>query len=360
MNIKEIFEATKGDISFPAPIGEVCLSVEKCRMNLLVQKYKAVVDNAKEKFLSQCTAEPQNEEDLAEIQRIFADCKKDIYREMKKDIASIGGYNISDKDIDGLTDNMCWRFEAIMAALYDLLGEQRYRCSYRELSETQIKTFRSVMGIGVEEYISNLGSLAALRNSFRDFEFRLVIGLLMCVNYARHPEDDIDDAYDDILESAFGGKEEIEKCSQLLSNIKQNIIPEEQVDKLLLHIAQTNPFSKELYTCIVQRCGDKEGEVQALADYLGFGEDVTAYKEKLIQGYFDGISMETEEEALDAKQKLETYCASLGYDGEEKEELFEEIRDRLEELDRIYRTVDGIVCETRESADFAREELPQI
>lgn len=47
MNIKEIFEATKQDISFSTPIGEVCLSVEKCRMNLLVQKYKAVVDNAK-------------------------------------------------------------------------------------------------------------------------------------------------------------------------------------------------------------------------------------------------------------------------------------------------------------------------
>ena len=59
-------------------------------------------------------------------------------------------------------------------------------------------------------------------------------------------------------------------------------------------------------------------------------------------------------------QNMEAYCASLGYDGEEKEELFEEIRDRLEELDRIYRTVDGIVCGTRESADFAREELPQI
>lgn len=84
MNIKEILETTTQGISFPTPIGEVCLSVEKCRMNLLMQKYKAVVDSAKEKFLSQCTAEPQNEEDLAEIQSIFADCKEDIYREMKK------------------------------------------------------------------------------------------------------------------------------------------------------------------------------------------------------------------------------------------------------------------------------------
>lgn len=49
------------------------------------------------------------------------------------------------------------------------------------------------MGISVEDYISNLGSLAALRNSFRDFEFRLVMGLLVCVNHARHPEEDIDD-----------------------------------------------------------------------------------------------------------------------------------------------------------------------
>ena len=265
--------------------------------------------------------------------------KEDIYREMKKDIASIGAYNISDKNIDGLTVNMCWRFEAIMAALYDLLGEQRYSCSCRKLSETQVKTFRCVVGISVEDYISNLGSLAALRNSFRDFEFRLVMGLLVCVNHARHPEEDIDD----ILESAFGGSKEIEKCSQLLSNIRQNIIPEKQVEKILLYIAQINPFSMELYTCIVQHCGDKDREVQALADYLGFGDDVTAYKEEMIQSYFEELPMKTEEEALAAKEKLEAYCASLGYDGEEKEELFGEIKDRLEELDRIYRTVDGIV-----------------
>ena len=58
----------------------------------------------------------------------------------------------------------------------------------------------------------------------------------------------------------------------------------------------------ELYTCIVQRCGDKDGEVQALADYLDFGDDVTAYKEEMIQSYFEELPMKTEEEALAAKE----------------------------------------------------------
>ncbi len=74
------------------------------------------------------------------------------------------------------------------------------------------------------------------------------------------------------------------------------------MEKILLYIAQTNPFSMELYTCIVQRCGDKDGEVQALADYLDFGDDVTAYKEEMIQSYFEELPMKTEEEALAAKE----------------------------------------------------------
>ncbi len=360
MNIKEIFDTTTQDVRFPTPIGEVCLSVDQCRMNRLMQKYEVIVDNAREKFISQCTVVPENEEDLIEIQGIFAGCKEDIYREMKIDIASLGGYGVSDETIEALTFDVGWRFEAVMAALYDMLAEQRYSCSYRELSEKQVETFRKVVGVSVEDYISNLGILAALRNSFRDFKFYVVVGLLICVNTIENPEEDRESAYCNIIDTVFGGNEEIEKCSQLLSNIQQNIIPEEQVERLLLHIAQTNPFSKELYICIVQRCGDKNGEVQALADYLGFGEDVAEYKEELIQSYFEELPMKTEEEALAAKEKLETYCASLGYDGEEKEELFGEIKDRLEELDRIYRTVDGVVCETRESADFAKEELPQI
>lgn len=32
----------------------------------------------------------------------------------------------------------------------------------------------------------------------------------------------------------------------------------------------------------------------------------------------------------------------------------------LDDFDLKYRTVDGVVCETRESADFSRSELPDI
>lgn len=360
MNLKEIFESNSEDISFPTPVGVVCLSADKCRFNLLSKKYCDIVNSAEKKFISFCNVKPAGEEDLIEIEAFFNSCKKDIYKEMKKDIASVGGYSVSDDTIDTFTLDMCWRFEAIMAALHDLLGEQRYTCTYRELSEKQVKTFKRVVGISVEDYITEFGILSALHSSFRDFTFYLVIGLFLFIGMQANPEGEIEEIYSNITNAIYGGNGESEKCKNLLSNIQQDIVPQEQIGELLFRITQTDPFKKEIYICMVQHFGDEKGEVQALAEYLDFGDDVTEYKEELLQSYFEKISMETEEEALTAKDKLGAYCTSIGYNGEDKEKLFQKITYRLEELDRIYRTVDGVVCETREGADFAREELPEI
>lgn len=360
MYIKEMLEVCDKGMSFPTPVGEVYLSVDKCIYNLLCKKYTDVTKSAEEKFISLCTVEPENEDDLNNVQAIFDICKRDICTEMKKDIASIGIYNIRDDTMDTYaSETFGWKFEAIIAALYDLLGEQRYTFSYRELSEKQVKKFNKIVGIRVEDYITGLSILKALHSSFSNISLHLAMALFQFVDMRNNPADNATALSKHVSDVLFGG-EEGDKCDQLLSNINQDIIPKEQVGKLLLHIAQTDPFKKSLYTCIVKYFGDKNREIQTLADYLDYGDTITSYKEALLHDYFNNLSMETEAETFDAKEKLEAYCAHIGYDDEDKAELFQEIADRLEKLDQIYRTVDDIVFETRESADLAKEELPNI
>lgn len=360
MNLKEILEMSSKEICFPTPVGDVYLSPDKCRFTILHKKYRAIVKNTKEKFVLHCKFAPENEEDLKELQEFFYECKEDIYMELKKDFISMGGYYIDNKAIDKFMPNMYWRFEAIVAALYDLLGVQRYSCSYRELYENQVMTFKKVVGIGVEDYITETGIVSALHSSFNGLAFNIVICIFIFIGTIMEPDEDIDVIYDNVNENLFGGDEELGKCRRLMSNIKQGIIPDEKKGELLLGIAQINPFNAEIYMNMIQYFGDQNMEVQNLAEYLGYENEVILCKEQLIKNYCKELPMKTEEEALMAKENFENYCVSIGYDGAEKQKYHQVILDKLEELDRIYRTVDGIVCESRESADLAREELEKI
>lgn len=360
MNLKEILEVSSKEICFPTPVGDVYLSPDKCRFSLLYKKYKAIVSDTKEKFVSYCKYAPQNEEDLKELQEFFNGCREDIYRELKKDFISMGGYYIDNKAIDKFMPNMYWRFEAIVAALYDLLGVQRYSCSYRELYENQVMTFKKVVGVGVEDYITEAGIVPALHSSFNGLAFNIVICIFIFIGTIMDPDEDIDVIDHNVNENLFGGDEELGKCRRLMSNIKQGIIPDEKKGELLLGIAQINPFNAEIYINMIRYFGDQNMEVQNLAEYLGYENEVISCKEQLISNYCKGLPMKTEEEALMAKENFENYCVSIGYDGAEKQKFHQVILDKLEELDRIYRTVDGIVCGSRESADLAREELEKI
>lgn len=360
MNLKEILEMSNKEICFPTPVGDVYLSPDKCRFSLLYKKYGAIIRNTKEKFVPHCKYAPENEEDLKELQKFFNECKEDIYMELKKDFISMGGYYIDNKAIDKFMPNMYWRFEAIVAALYDLLGVQRYSCSYRELYENQVMTFKKAVGIGVEDYITEAGIVPALHSSFDGLEDKIVICIFVFIGTIINPEEDFSVICDNVIEKLFGSAEEQEKCQRLMSNIEQGIIPDEKKGEFLLDIAQINPFNAEIYMNMIRHFGDQNMEVQNLAEYIGYESEVILCKEQLIKNYCKELPMKTEEEALMAKENFENYCVSIGYDGAEKQKYHQVILDRLEELDRIYRTVDGIVCESRESADLAREELERI
>lgn len=68
----------------------------------------------------------------------------------------------------------------------------------------------------------------------------------------------------------------------------------------------------------------------------------------------------TEEDAVKAKHDLIEYCKNIRLDITDESECITYINSVLDDFDLKYRTVDGVVCETRESADFSRSELPDI
>ena len=104
--------------------------------------------------------------------------------------------------------------------------------------------------------------------------------------------------------------------------------------------------------------GDESGELGTLADYYGVA--LQDSKDCQALRYVKDIQGETEEDSVKAKEKLIEYCGTLSLPVTDELDCMKYINQRLEDFDLQYRTVDGVVCSTRDSADFAREELQAL
>lgn len=147
-------------------------------------------------------------------------------------------------------------------------------------------------------------------------------------------------------------------AQRLLNNIKSGAVPKEKVNQIYLEILTLNPYNLELFENMLAVFGDENGELGTLADYYGVA--LQDSKDRQALRYVKDIQGETEEDSVKAKEKLIEYCGTLSLPVTEELECMKYINKRLEDFDLQYRTVDGVVCTTRDSADFAREELQEI
>lgn len=148
------------------------------------------------------------------------------------------------------------------------------------------------------------------------------------------------------------------KSNRLLNNLKSGAIPKEKANDLYLQVLELDPYNMELFEHLFDTYGDKKGELGELADH--FSVDLQSYKDKCALDYIKQNKGKTEEDAVKAKDKLYDYCEEISLIATDDLDCMQYINKRLYDFDRKYRTVDEVVCETRDGADFAREELGKI
>ncbi len=149
-----------------------------------------------------------------------------------------------------------------------------------------------------------------------------------------------------------------EVAKRLFTNIENNIIPDDKKAETYIRIISLNPYNYNLYISMMDKYGDENGQISALSKY--FSISIDDKKGSMAMEYIKNNCGETEEDAMAAKEKLIEYCASLGLEVTDDLECMKFINEKLEKFDLKYRTVDGIVCETRQDADLAKKELPEI
>ena len=148
------------------------------------------------------------------------------------------------------------------------------------------------------------------------------------------------------------------KAQRLINNLKSGSIHDEDVPGICKEVIALDPYNLEIYEYLFSKYGD-DGSLNTLADYFDI-EGFANTKDKQALEYVKNNQGETEEDAIKAKELLIEYCKKINLEVNENLECIKYINSIIADFDLKYRTVDDFVCETREGADFSREELPKI
>lgn len=152
--------------------------------------------------------------------------------------------------------------------------------------------------------------------------------------------------------------EDVDRADRLLNNLQSSVLDEEAKKDIIMQAYNANPYSRRLYVTLFYNYRQEVKSITEIAEY--FGVDLTDEKEKLALAFLKEHIGNTEEEARKAKEDLIEYYKTIDLDFSETLLSYRYINALLLLYDREYRTVDGVVFDTREEADIAKEEFPYI
>lgn len=394
MLIKEMLEKEYAPREFPSPIGSVCVTKERNIYNAVRTKYQKLAEEAYITF--------------SEIYSGFQSCNDIVYKgqtafqksiahsidEIKKDLISIERYDLDYDTIyefankQGVLDVFYEVLDEISNKIKGIYGDLEERKAERELQKENrgrweggtlggnwAEAISHQMTVGVmnlaeggiysaanmignasdtkkannqlDKILRDPNTKGTLSNGVYSAAFQLHYALIALLQ---------DSGLSIVWDSPKS--EAIDAGNRLLNNLKSGAVPAEKVNELYLNIIDLNPYNIDLFGNLLDVYRDKEGQLGVLADY--YGVDLNSYKDEAALKYVKDNQGTTEEDSVKAKEMLLKYCEDISLNPTDDLECMQYITERLFDFDLQYRTVDGVVCETRDGADFAREELDRI
>ncbi|MFT3952026.1 MAG: zinc ribbon domain-containing protein [Oscillospiraceae bacterium] len=149
-----------------------------------------------------------------------------------------------------------------------------------------------------------------------------------------------------------------EKAEAIFNNLTTLNLPADKRATFINTIFQLNPYKDDFYKTLAEKYGDEDCSFDKFSEY--FSINILNIKNDILSEYVKENIGSTEYEAYKCKENMENLASKLGLDISMIVEAREIINEQLDMLDLQYRTIDGIVLETREQADTAKNELLQI
>lgn len=394
MLMNELLEKESRSVEYPCSIGTVNIPKERNLYTILQKKYSNLAKEAMVQFAALYDGYINCNDILQKSSSDFQKSICPIIDEIKKELISMERY---DWDYDTIyqyanehgylnpfyeaSDAVC---DKIMAVNKDLEVQKQYRQERKDnrarweggtFGGTVVDNYAHQMGLGMmnvaegighsifnagANQISKMVANSELKQIFSDPKTRAAMenGVFEAAFALHHVLIHLmADTRQEIVWSVPSENDRM-SAQRLLNNIKSGAIPKDKVNQIYQEIVALNPYNLELFENMLAVFGDENGELGTLADY--YGVDLQSSKDNQALQYVKEIQGETEADSVKAKEKLVEYCGTLSLPVTDELECMKYINKRLEDFDLQYRTVDGIICTTRDSADFAREELQTL
>ena len=394
MLMNELLEKESHCVEYSCSVGAVNIPKERNLYTVLRRKYSNLAKEAVSQFSALYDSYTNCDDILRKSSSDFQKSICPVIDEIKKELISIERY---DWDYDTIyqyanehgylnpfyeaSDSVC---DKIISVNEDLEAQKQYRQERKDnrarweggsfggtvvdnyAHQAELGMMNIAEGIGHSIWnvgansVSKMVANSELKQIFADTKTRTVIekGVFEAAFALHHVLIKlISDARQETLWS-IPSENDIATAQRLLNNIKSGAVPKEKVNQIYQEILALNPYNLELFENMLSVFGDESGELGTLADYYGVA--LQDSKDRQALRYVKDIQGETEEDSVKAKEKLIEYCGTLSLPVTDELDCMKYINQRLEDFDLQYRTVDGVVCSTRDSADFAREELQAL
>ena len=366
MLMNELLEKESHSVEYSCSVGAVNIPKERNLYTVLRRKYSNLAKEAVSQFSALYDSYTNCDDILRKSSSDFQKSICPVIDEIKKELISIERY---DWDYDTIyqyanehgylnpfyeaSDSVC---DKIISVNEDLEAQKQYRQERKDnrarweggsFGGTVVDNYAHQAELGMMNIAEGIGH--SIWNAGANSVSKMVANseLIKFISDARQ-------------ETLWGipSENDIATAQRLLNNIKSGAVPKEKVNQIYQEILALNPYNLELFENMLSVFGDESGELGTLADYYGVA--LQDSKDRQALRYVKDIQGETEEDSVKAKEKLIEYCGTLSLPVTDELDCMKYINQRLEDFDLQYRTVDGVVCSTRDSADFAREELQAL
>ena len=110
--------------------------------------------------------------------------------------------------------------------------------------------------------------------------------------------------------NSYIDKRTIRQSNALFNNYKDGFISKVDGCSVVQKIIMSNPYRKDVYEFLIKEDGDFTGEIERLAEYLGF--DLTDYKGSLMDMYIKELMEDGISDIDMAKEKVKKYAKYIG------------------------------------------------
>lgn len=149
--------------------------------------------------------------------------------------------------------------------------------------------------------------------------------------------------------------EDQKKVDTVIENISQREIGRDEVLDIIVDLFARDPYNDNLYCYVLQRFGDRNLELQRLADIFSVRRELDGYKRDVLLRIASDMSGDTIEDCEKIIEILINAIQRNGIAEDISEEFLSTFQNRIDRLDQEARTFQDIIYETVEEAVAARE-----